>query len=157
MAGGPWYNKSICKKLHGKVFKGFIRNARTDRYNIMCSIYIYEKYHQSSIDDGSSGGGFPLLTNSTTEALDSLGATIYFMGCWIKDLEHNFIEGCNFYSHHMDLLFQKIPVKLPNKPSPREKRKSLLHAIGGGCCVNKLGQKLQPLKKSKLSKKSQKE
>ena len=38
MTGGPWYTTSICKKLHRKVFEGFIRNARTDRYNIMCYI-----------------------------------------------------------------------------------------------------------------------
>ena len=38
MTGGPWYNTSICKKLHGKLFEEFIRNASTDRYNIMCSI-----------------------------------------------------------------------------------------------------------------------
>ena len=41
MTDGPWYNTSICKKLHGKVFEAFIRNARTDRYNIMCSIDTY--------------------------------------------------------------------------------------------------------------------
>ena len=45
MTGGPWYNTSICKKLHGKVFEGFIRNARTDRYSIMCSIEAHEKEH----------------------------------------------------------------------------------------------------------------
>ena len=38
ITGGPWYNTYICKKLHGKVFEGFIRNTRTDRYNIMCYI-----------------------------------------------------------------------------------------------------------------------
>ena len=38
---GSWYNTSICKKLHGKLFEGFIINARTDRYNIMCSIDAY--------------------------------------------------------------------------------------------------------------------
>ena len=38
MIGGPWYNTSICKKIHGNIFEGFIRNARTDRYHIMCSI-----------------------------------------------------------------------------------------------------------------------
>ena len=38
MTGGTWYNTSICKKLHGKVFEGFIINPRTDIYNIMCSI-----------------------------------------------------------------------------------------------------------------------
>ena len=31
MTGGPWYNKYIFKKLNGKVFEGFIINARTDR------------------------------------------------------------------------------------------------------------------------------
>ena len=43
MTCGPWYNMSICKKLQGKVFEGFIINARTDRYNIMCSIDSHEK------------------------------------------------------------------------------------------------------------------
>ena len=43
MTGGTWYNISICKKLHGNVFEGFIRNERTDRYNIMCAIGAHEK------------------------------------------------------------------------------------------------------------------
>ena len=47
----------------------------------------------------------------------------------------------------MEELLKKIPVKLPNKPSPKEKRKLLLHAIGGGWHVDKLGQNLPPLKK----------
>ena len=38
MTGGLWYNIYICKRLHGKVFEGFIINVRTDRYNIICSI-----------------------------------------------------------------------------------------------------------------------
>ena len=46
MTGGTWYNTYICKKSHGKVFEGFFRNARTDRYNIMCSIDAHEKEHQ---------------------------------------------------------------------------------------------------------------
>ena len=43
MTGVPWYNTYICKKLHGNLFEGFIRNARTDRYNIMCAIDEHEK------------------------------------------------------------------------------------------------------------------
>ena len=66
MTGGPWYNMSICKKLHGKVFEGFIINARTDRYNIMCSIDSHEKEQQSYFDYGRSSGGCPLPSNSTT-------------------------------------------------------------------------------------------
>ena len=70
MTGVPWYNTSICKRLHVKLFGGFIINARTDRYNIMCYIDTYERYHQSSsCDDGISGGDCLLLSNSTTSAL----------------------------------------------------------------------------------------
>ena len=43
MTGGPWYNTHICKKLYGKVFEGFIINARNYRYNIMCSFGANEK------------------------------------------------------------------------------------------------------------------
>ena len=46
MTGGPWYNTSICTKLHRKVLEGFIRNARTYRYIIMCSIDVHEKEHK---------------------------------------------------------------------------------------------------------------
>ena len=38
MTGDTWYNTSICKQINGKSFEEFIRNARNDRYNIMCSI-----------------------------------------------------------------------------------------------------------------------
>ena len=30
--------KKICSKLHGINFEDFITQARTDRYNIMCSL-----------------------------------------------------------------------------------------------------------------------
>ena len=94
--GGPWYNTYICKKLHGNLFEGFIINAITDRYNIMCYIDLSEIYHQSSsCDDESSGGGCPLPTTSTTELLQSIGATIDFIGCWLKSLEYNILERCH--------------------------------------------------------------
>ena len=113
----------------------------------MCSIDAHGKEHQSSCDDGIIGGGCPLPSNSTTEALYLLGATIYFIGCWLKALEHNFIERYNMYVFNMKKMFHKTPVELPKQPSPREKRELLLHAIGGGWYVNKLGQKLPPLNK----------
>ena len=53
----------------------------------------------------------------------------------------------------MKELFHKILVELPNKSSPKEKRKSLLHDIVCSWYVEKLGQELPPLKKSKLIKK----
>ena len=66
MTGCTWYNTHICKKLKGYVFDGLIRNVRTDRYNIMCAIHAHEKINPSEHDDGSSGGGCPLPSNSTT-------------------------------------------------------------------------------------------
>ena len=73
----------------------------------MCSIDAYGRDHHSYIfDDGSSSGCCPLPTNSTTKALESLGATIYFIDCWLKLLEHNSIERCHFYTHYMEKLFK---------------------------------------------------
>ena len=155
MIGGPWYNTSICKKLHRKLFEIFIRNAITDIYNIMCSIDAHEKEHQSSCDDGISGGSFTPPSNSTTEALYLLGTTMDFIGCWRKAREQNFIERCNMYAFNM-ISPQKIPVELPKQTSPKEKRKSLLHVIGGDWYVKKSVQKLPPLKRRELRKKPQK-
>ena len=68
----------------------------------MCSIGAYGRENQSSsCDDGSSGGGCPLPTTSTTSALESFNTTIDFIGGWIKSLEHNFIERCPMYTHLM--------------------------------------------------------
>ena len=60
MTGGPWYNTYIFKTLHRTVFEEFIKNARTDKYNIICSIDAHEKQYPSSFDDVSSGGGYKL-------------------------------------------------------------------------------------------------
>ena len=60
------------------------------------------------------------------------------------------------YTHYTKELFKKITVELPNQPITKENRKSLLHAIVGDWYVEKLRQKLPPLKKSKLSKKNKK-
>ena len=106
MIGGPWYNTYICKKLHQFLFEGFIINARNNRYNIICSVDAYEIEHQSyRCDDGSSCGGCPLPTTSTNEALESLCATIDFIGYWLKALEHNLLKRCNLYTRYMEELF----------------------------------------------------
>ena len=42
MTSGTWYNTSIYNKLHRNMFEGFIRNSRTERYHIMCSIDAHE-------------------------------------------------------------------------------------------------------------------
>ena len=89
----------------------------------MCSIDAHEKEHQSSFDYSSSGECFPLPSNSTTESLDSLGATIDFIGFWLKALEHNFIERCNLYTHYMEDFFIKSELNFLINPVQRKKLK----------------------------------
>ena len=120
MTGGPWYNTYICKKLHGKFVEGFIKNARTDRHNTMCSIDAYKKEDWSSCDNVISGADFPLPSNITTESLVFLGSTIYSIGCWLKALEHNVLERYNMYVFNMNKSFQKITVELLKQPSPKK-------------------------------------
>ena len=62
----PQYNTSICKKVHGALFENYIRNSRTYRYKLMCSIDAYEKQQSSSVDDVNIGGGNTFPSNSTT-------------------------------------------------------------------------------------------
>ena len=66
----PWYNTSIWSKLHGTVSEDFIRNARTDRYNIMCYITAHDKQQPTYVDDATSGGGRAIPKNTTTVALE---------------------------------------------------------------------------------------
>ena len=73
----------------------------------MCSIDAYKGENKPySCDDGSSGGCCPLPTNSTTEALESLGETIDFIGCWLKSLENKCLECYHMYTNFMKELFK---------------------------------------------------
>ena len=52
------------------MFDDFIRNDRTDRYNIMCSTNEHDKLQPTYVDDASSVGGIEIPNNSTTAALE---------------------------------------------------------------------------------------
>ena len=43
---GTWHNKNICSKLYGTNFEGFITQARTDQYNIMCSLVTHGRLQE---------------------------------------------------------------------------------------------------------------
>ena len=88
----------------------------------MCSIDAHEKQHPSSFYDGSSGGGSVLPSNSTTDGLVSLSATIYTIYFFLKGLEHNYLKFSNMYSETMKCMFQKISCELPKALSNKEKR-----------------------------------
>ena len=54
--------------------------------------YITAHYKQQPryVDDASSGGGRAIPKNATTAALESLGATLNFIDCWLKHCHHNY-------------------------------------------------------------------
>ena len=43
-------------KLYGTTFEDFITQARTDRYNIMCSLVAHDRSQENKTDDGISIG-----------------------------------------------------------------------------------------------------
>ena len=81
---GPWYNKHICSKLHGINFEDFVTQARTDRYNIKCSLVAHYRLEPYYKDDESSIGDRVIPNDTTIKTLDSLGATFNFIDIWLK-------------------------------------------------------------------------
>ena len=81
---GPWYNTSICLKLHGSMFEDFITHAGTDRYNIMCSLVAHDKMQPNYEYDESSLGDRSIPKDATTKLLTALGATFNFIDIWFK-------------------------------------------------------------------------
>ena len=51
------------------MFDGFIRNDRTDRCNIMCSITAHDKLQPTYVDDAISVIGREIPNNATTAGL----------------------------------------------------------------------------------------
>ena len=63
---GPWYNISICSKLHGKLFEYFIIHAGTDRYYLTFSIIAHDQKQPSYEYEESSIGDSPITKKATT-------------------------------------------------------------------------------------------
>ena len=72
---GPWHEKNICSKLYGTTFEGFITQARTYRYNIMCSLFAHDRMKDNKQYYESSIGNRVIPNDATLKALKSLGAT----------------------------------------------------------------------------------
>ena len=53
---GSCHNTSICLKMNVSMFEDFITHARTDRYNIMCSLVAHDKMQPNCEDDESNLG-----------------------------------------------------------------------------------------------------
>ena len=69
--------------MHGSAFEDYVTTTIKDRYNLMCSIEVYYIISPTINDDSSSGGGRPLLYESTIDVLVSLGLTLKFFYSWV--------------------------------------------------------------------------
>ena len=82
----PWYNTAICSRFHGNMFEDFITHARTDRYNLLCSLVTHDKKQPAYEYDESIIGYILIPKHMTKEALESLGANInlfkFGLKCW---------------------------------------------------------------------------
>ena len=84
---GPWYNTSICSRLHEITFKDFITNARTNRYNLKFSLVSNDKKLPAYEDNESSILDGLIPKHATTEALEALVDTLNSIDIWLNCLK----------------------------------------------------------------------
>ena len=69
--GGLWYKTTICRKLHGLIYKYFFITATQDRYALMCGLNACTKLNKIYY-------------------LVSLCVRLNFVDIWFKPLADNF-------------------------------------------------------------------
>ena len=106
---GPWHNKNMCSKQYGTICEGFIKQARTDRYNIMCSLVAHDRLQDNEQDYESSLGDRVIPKDATVNALNSLGATFNFIDIWLHNFRHNYFEQSVSYTAAVVEMFKTIP------------------------------------------------
>ena len=153
---GPCHNKNICSKLYGTTFEGFIKQARTDRYNIMCSLVAHYRLQDNYQDDEISLGDKVIPKDATIKALKSLGATFNFIDIWLHTFIKKYFEQKESYAAAMVDMFKTIPQNDGIPMTSREKNQKLITDIGGGWYLEKCKKGLPPLMRTKLGKRHRK-
>ena len=148
-------NKNICSKLNGIKFEYFITQARTDRYNIMCSLVAHDRLQDDSKENESIVGDRAIPNDATVKALKSLGATINFIDIWLHNVCGNYYDRSESYRVSMVEMFKTIPQNVEKPLTTREKNQKLMTDIDGGWYLKKCARGLTTLKRTKLSKKAQ--
>ena len=135
---GPWYNTSICLKLHESRFENFITQERTYRYNLMCSLVAHDRLQLDYTVDESSIGDRAMPDDETIKTLEELGATINFIDIWLKLIRENFDTRCEAYINAMKVMFRQIPQTTKIALTPKQKVQRLMTDIGGGWYMEKV-------------------
>ena len=77
----------------------------------MCSITAHDKIQPTYADDASIVSGRSIPKNTTTAVLESLGATLNFIDCWLKLFHKNYEVRSKIYHEAMKNVFKQIPTK----------------------------------------------
>ena len=102
----PWYNTAICSRLHGSLIEDSITHARTEIYNIMCSLVAHYLKKPAYEYEESSIGDMPIPKNSTAEELETLGVTFNFIDIWLKMLDDTYYASSVAYNAAMKDMFK---------------------------------------------------
>ena len=89
------------------MFEDFIRNAIPERYNLIRFITAHDKQQPTHVNNANSGGGISIPNNTTTSALQSLGATFNFIDFCLKQFQHNYKVRLTMYHEDMIKLLYK--------------------------------------------------
>ena len=135
---GPWYNTSICSKLHGSRFEDFITQARTYRYNLMFSLVVNDILQLDYKNDESSIGDRAIPDDATIKILEELGATINFIDIWFKFICEHFDSGCEAYINAMKDMFMQIPQTVKISLTTKQKIQKPMTDIDGGWYMEKV-------------------
>ena len=119
------------------LLKVFITQARTDRYNIMCSLVAHDRMQDNKQDDESSIGDIVIPNDATVKALKSLGDTFNFIYIWIYNFCDNYFDQSESYRVTIVKMFKKTPQNVEKPLTTREKNQKLITDIGGGWCLEK--------------------
>ena len=121
----------------------------------MCSLVIHDILQLYYKDDEISIGDRSIPDNATTKALESLVENINFIDIWLKLFLGNFNFGCDAYINATKDMFKQIPQTIKKALTPKQKFQKLMTDIGCGWYMEKSARGLLPLRRTKLSKKSQ--
>ena len=82
-------------------------------------------------------------------------STLNFIDIWLKLILDNYNSRCDAYVNAMKEIFKQIPLTMSKSLTPKQKVQKLMTDICGGCYLEKIDKGLPPLRRPKLSKKSQ--
>ena len=122
--------QNIGSKLYGTTFEGFIIQARTYKYKIICSLVAHYRMQDNKQDDESSIGDIEIPKDATVKALNSLCANFNFIDIWLHNFRHNHFARSESYTVAMVEMFKTIPQNVGKPLTTREKYQNSLQILG---------------------------